>query len=599
MDDATLSIGDSFTAMTLVTPMFKKTPAYTLTSSSNAVVVDGDSLRAVSNGTATITMQSVDFSDSYDVTVKDITYQGLTARTYTDIALARIPTSIEIGDEFSCQAYALSAVTADHPYKYGQPDENIVSFSSSNPSVCSVKNGVLLGVSQGTATITVTAGSVQKSFIVSVVPATELDYDTIHDLTVSFDVTDAEECTQGIIDLLNSASLSGYKYVRFPKDVYYVSPAYGSIYIPTEMIVDFDGSIVQIEESSLTSTGYNMFVFADTEYSEIRNATIYGERYLIDYFGAEGCECVKFRGYNYKSGLRDCTVSRSPGFNIHVGYSNRKVVGCPYSSIEEGGLDASGQPVSASYSYRTSTYVNISSLGDEIALGNMQGYQGYMYMSARVYDLCFYDTSHNFISKLENCIQYYMYPKPANAKYAKIAYNYGSAPTGGDPDYHAIAHFYSMEMQKNCYVKDCIFEDCWSTAIVPNIGETFLIDGCTFRHNGYRDPSSQIDWEDGRNNIKGHIVRNCTFYYGGAVSLVGGDGIVLHNNLFNNNMLKIHGEVQNSRVWLNQFFQSTIQITTKTDMVFSQNIGVESTCTLTDISDVNFKIRTSENSGLS
>lgn len=599
-----LSVGDSFTAETQVIPSFKQTPSYSLTSQNSRIVsVDGEAIFANANGATTVDMSAMNgkFSDSFEVTVKDISYAGLAStRTATGIVLARVPTSIEVGEEYSCQAYVLSAVTADHPCKYRYEDDNLVYFTSSNPNVVRVKNGVLTGLAIGSATITAHAvdSAIVETFTVTVTEPETLVYTSAEVYEVpSIDTTDEESTTTGIAAALLYASENNYKKVVFPTGVYYVSPVYGTIEIPTRMIVDFNNSIIQIGESAMTATGYRMFMFHDTEYSKLINVTIYGERYLISGTGAESCVSVRFDGNNYKSGIEDCTISNSPGFNVTCGFANRKIVGVPYAKIEAGGINANGEPVEAEYSYRSGDFVSISSLGSWFGLGNMQGYQGYLYMSARVYDIFFYDTNKQFISKLENCIQYYHYPKPINAKYTKIQYYWGTAPTGGDPDYHAIAHLYTLDTPVNCYVRNCTFENCYSTGLVPNAGDNFLIENVLFRDNGVRDPASQIDWEDGRNNIKGHIVRNCRFIRGGPVMFVGGDGITVHNNAFSECYLDHRGEVQNSRIFLNQFIgnrKSTIQ--TKTDMVFSQNFGANgATYQVTNGSNVSFAVREADN----
>ena len=141
--------------------------------------------------------------------------------------------------------------------------------------------------------------------------------------------------------------------------------------------------------------------------------------------------------------------------------------------------------------------------------------------------------------------------------------------------------------------------DCNDTAIQPNGGESWLFEGCIFRDNGYSDPAAQIDWEDGRNHNKGHVLRNCSFYGNGSVSAVGADGLVIHNNTFNGVPLKVGSEVQNSRIWLNQFIGTGAKATTtpKTDMVFSQNYGYNgASYTISEVSDVEFAVRETENS---
>lgn len=463
-----------------------------------------------------------------------------------------------------------------------------------------------MGKSIGTATITAydITKTVSASFFVNVVAVSELSYtpqEVLQLEVTDIDTTDVESTTIGIQQVINRAHINGYKKIVFPQNqTYYIAPTYGTITIPTETIVDFNGCVLQIEETAMTQTGYVMINISDAYKSEVRNAAIYGERFLINGTGDEKCMSANISGSSYRAGFRNCILSNSPGFNCGFGNTRRKVAGFKYSSIEEGGIDDYGQDTPLSYSYRGNTYINISNVGSsdgKIALGNVQGYGGYLYMAARMYDIYFYDANETFISSIKNCVQYYRYQKPANAVYCRITYRYGSPPSSGDPDYHAIAHVYSYDMPDRCFYKNCLFENNYSTAVVPNGGESSTIDGCTFNKNGYRDPASHIDWEDGRQNNKGHILKNSSFKMGGAISLIGADGTVIHNNVFDTCILRNGDEVQNSRIWLNQFIgDRTASITTKTDMVFSQNIGIDNAkYSITNLQNVNFAVRAVEN----
>lgn len=580
-----MEVGDETALVRIIKPEVVAMHNMKIISDNNGIVIaDGETITAISDGTATVevsaTAQGKTVTASHNITVSPIDYGLTSVRTAADITLARIPDVIEVGEEFSAQAYILSKMTDEHPWAYAYYDDNIVSFTSDNPSVCRVKNGVLTGVSTGTATITAAdiTGTVKKTFVVSVVDETALEYTDDDIMTVNaddYDWTDAETTTLAIIDIIASAVESGKKKVVFPYDVYEVSPSYGTFTMPSHMILDFSGSVIQIVESALTQTGYQMFLFTNTEYSRLENAVIYAEGDLIDYTGAYGCESIAFSGYNYRSGLSNCTVSKSPGFNIGFGNKNVQRVAFKLSALEVGGIGVNGQNQDEPYAFRNNGYMDISRIGDYFGFGNMQGYQGYLYLSARVYSIYFYDAEQNYISNIENCIQYYRYSKPSNAVYARIKFYQGTAPTSCDPDYGGIAHVYSFDTQERCYIVNCHMEDNNATAIQPNAGESWLISDCIFRNNGFRDPASHIDWEDGRNNNKGHILRNCKFSGGGTVMATGADGLVIHNNEFDETRLYIGNEVQNSRVWLNTFKGGKNEIYTKTDMVFSQNYATD------------------------
>ncbi len=602
-----MEVGDEAALVKTVQPGVVEVHNVQIASANDGIVTaDGETITAISDGTTTVEVsakaQGKTVTASHDITVSPIDYGLTSARTAADITLARAPDVIEVGEEFSAQAYILSEMTDDHPWAYSYYDDNIVSFTSDNPSVCRVKNGVLIGISPGTATITAAdiTGTVRKSFVVSVVEEIALAYSDDDIMTVNaddYDWTDVESTTLAIIDIIAAAVGSGKKKIIFPEGIYEVSPAYGTFTMPSHMILDFSGSVIQIVESALTQTGYQMFLFTDTEYSRIENAVIYAEGDMIDYTGAYGCQSVFFGGYNYRSGLYNCTISKSPGFNIGAAWNNMQRVPFKLSAVEVGGIDKNGQDQAESYAFRNNGYMDISKIGDRFGFGNMQGFQGYLYLSARVYSIYFYNAQKNFLSCLENCIQYYQYKKPTNAVYARIKFHQGTAPTSADPDFNGIAHIYSYGTPVNCYIKNCRMEDSNATAIQPNAGENWLISDCIFHNNGFRDPASHIDWEDGRNHNKGHILRNCKFSGGGTVMATGADGLVIHNNEFDETRLYIGDEVQNSRVWLNTFKGSKNEIYAKTDMVFSQNYAADgATFAVAEQGDgVDFAVRQAHN----
>lgn len=591
-DSYTLEPNDTLAPALLADPLLSALYSKSVSSADEqAVSSDGETLTARNEGSSEITVtakyRGKEYIDTAGVVVQDLSYDLIPVRTATGITMARVPASIEIGEEYAVQAYLLSEVTEDHPYPYCYYDDNLVKYHSSNESVCRVKNGVLLGIAPGAATITASdlTGAVSTAFDVAVVAETSLEYTADEVLQVNadnYDWSTTESTTLAIIDILTEASVAGMKKVVFPEQIYTISPAYGTIYIPTQMIVDFSGSVVQIEASGLTATGYQMFYFKDTEYSSIENAIIYGERDSTS--GSAACQSVTFSGYNFHSGLNNCTISKSPGFNIGAGQANRKIVGFKLAAVEAGGIDDSGSNCDESYAYRHNDYMTITNLGSKFGFGNMQGYQGYLYLGARCYDIFFYDTNKTFLSVLKNCIQYYQYDKPEDAVYARIVFRQGSAPTSSDPDFASIAHLYSIDQPDHCYIRNCTMTDCNDTAIQPNGGINWCIENCYFQDNGYSDPASHIDWEDGRNHNKGHILRNCYFKDGGKVCILGSDGIVVHNNVFDNVELQNGSEAQNGRIWLNQFIGSAVTIASKTDMVFSQNYGCDG-ATLTVTAD--------------
>lgn len=582
----TLEIGDEYQ------PEIVRSPNVTLDSvvfeseNQNIVFASGSSLKAVSVGTtavkATVQYHGSDYQASTDVSVDNISYDITQTRAVTGIEIARFPQSIEVGEEYAVQAYLTSPITSEHPYPYGYPDENLVVWESSNPSVCRVKNGVLFGESVGNATITASDlnRTVSESFLVSVTAKSELVYTDSDVLVIDetdYDWTSAESTTLAIQSILASASSGGKKKVVFPNRQYSVSPDYGKFLVPSRMIVDFSGSTIQVVENSKTASGYNLFVFQNTEYSTLCNATILGERDLSGNGAAS--TIVRFVGANYRSGIENCTLGKAPWGLVGTGFKlvsaqspnpgNDNILRLAY--VEAGGIDDSGVDKEEDFAFRSKGYLNIRTVTDKFGFGSTDGYQQY-YISARMYDIFFYDTNKSFISSLKNCVQYYLYDKPVGAMYARVVFRQASAPTTGFEGAR-LASVFSVEQPINCFVRNCHFFEANDCAISPQGGEGFVIENCTFDNNGFSDPAAHIDWEDGRHFIKGHVLKDCSFTRGGKVRVAGAaDSLVIHGNSFGVE-LTVGSEAKNSRIWLNNFIGAKATISTKTDMVFSQNFG--------------------------
>lgn len=554
-----------------------------------------------------VTNKIVDLELKTPVNVEPIIYTPTSVRTANRIVFQNPIDSINTGEEYSLYALVLNEITDDKKTPYDYADDNIVIFESEDPSVCRVKNGVLKGVSEGstniiakdiTGTVTATMPIKVEQYI-EYVPTNEEIYNVVLPCTTTngvlhVDNTNSEETTKTIQDLLSYCTENNKRKIVFPKGQYLISPTYGSILIPSNLIIDFSNSDINIEESEKTSTGYQMIIFDNTQKSKIINANIYGERFTMSASsGAESCQSIYFIGDCYRSGLENCIISQSPGFNIGAIFKN--LVRCPLklTNVESGKLndDGSVSTETVDYCYRSIGYINISSLGNRFGFGNRQGHEGYAYLRARIYDVYFYNENKEFISSIKDCLQYFLYDKPSDVKYAKVVFYQTSIPTTCDADFNSVAMLYSHTCPNKCFIRNCVLEDNYSTAIQPNGGDNWVIENNIFRRNGYRDPASQIDWEDGRNNIHGHIVRNNIFEDGGAVTFVSGSCMVFHNNILKNNALNQGGEVQNSRMWLNQFIGGKVSIDTKTDMVFSQNYFIDgATYSLTDNSATNFRI---------
>jgi hypothetical protein len=128
---------------------------------------------------------------------------------------------------------------------------------------------------------------------------------------------------------------------------------------------------------------------------------------------------------------------------------------------------------------------------------------------------------------------------------------------------------------KDIYFKNCLFRNNWSTGLSPQGGEHVIIDHCTFIDNGISDPSSHIDWEDGRQNAQGHIVRYCDFVSeetNGQTLNGYCRNVTIHDCSFKGGGFKSGSESTMMRTYHNKFEGVTPDMKSKMDYVFAGNI---------------------------
>lgn len=141
---ATLEIGGSVTLTATVSPSnaTDKTVSWT-TSNTSVATVSGGLVKAVAEGSATITATAGGKSAKCTVTVKR------KAVEVTGVSLNKADITLYIGDKYTLEATVTPSNAAD----------KTVVWSTSNAGVASVVNGVVTAVAEGSATITATAGS--------------------------------------------------------------------------------------------------------------------------------------------------------------------------------------------------------------------------------------------------------------------------------------------------------------------------------------------------------------------------------------------------------------------------------------------------------
>lgn len=211
-------------------------------------------------------------------------------------------------------------------------------------------------------------------------------------------------------------------------------------------------------------------------------------------------------------------------------------------------------------------------------LGYNQGYWDYRHLRSRLYSIYFYDQNHQFIKSQQNNLQYYMYDKPLNAYYAKIVVYQETAPTSGDTDFNgAVAFIRTLGIPRRCFIKNCTFEDNFSTGLAMTGGQDWTITGNTFSRNTGRMPGCDIVWEDGWDAMVGDIIKNNTFNSVLGIVTAAGANLSIFSNRFNHSYLFMKTRTQNWRVFQNTFDgkaagQFDIGLGTQGDSIFTENI---------------------------
>lgn len=607
VDAVYMQIGDSYTVKADLEPtVIEETIFFTSSDETVATVSDSGEIKAVSDGDAIITLTAGTFSLEVPVHIGQqvsdeaiATIEALSTKVVNQIVLVNeedIPSKMTVGDEFAIYALAIDT-TADVPYSVSE--QNMVNFTSSDSSVCSVGFGVLHANKAGTAIITASSmdGTATTTFNVTVVdehttkvPECDIYHCNDRQFGIYNNGTNAESTTKGIQSALNYASEQGYKMIKFNEGDYLIDPESCPIVIPSGIKIDFNNSIIRPVKDNThvtASKAYVIFSLVDVEDVEFANAKVYADNY---YGGTYHLE--QERSFDIIGGknitVKNCEFSYSAGFNFCLAYSIATVDGkdtrraFKLTNVEQGGITDTGENDATDTStshFRSIDFISLGNMKNNFGLGNMQGYQGYLYMSSRLYNIYFYDADKNFISCQKWCVQYQTYYLPENAVYAKIMFFQASAPTSAEADFGGIAHLYSARNPQNVKIQNCIFKENVSTAISPQGGKNVLIENCYFENNGSIDPSSTIDWEDGRIHIQGHIVKHNEFKtnakkWNGMLNIINGRDVVIHDNEIDVPFYN-KSETQNSRIYRNVFKYQTankFSLASKGDMIFAGNL---------------------------
>lgn len=576
---------------------------YSSSNDSIATVSDGW-LIGKGVGDATITIKSYNITASYTVHVgKEINDTSAIPeqdRIIDQIEIVNPRGTLEVGDEYALQAVGISNSLG---VKYDISYYNPIKWSSSDPSVAGVMLGTLVAYKVGTCTITATDlnGTSSASFTLTVVPAQVIPQVSASETyTPEIDNTGETDVTADIAEAFAYAANNGYKKILFAGGKFKVNadslPDNAPIEFPSDMVVDFNGGEIYIEEGELSSSGYTLFSIKDVENLWLENLTIIGENYNREtLIRQERCRTLLIDGDSRNVHIEHSRFAWSPGFNTGI----TRVWNQPYmiawlrlQNVEAGNLDSNGQPIAAQNTWRSINYFGGSEIGhghdhdgytlpgNEWTFGSYQGNQ-VAYIRSRLYDIYFYDDQYNFLYRKQDCYMYQKYKLPENIHptYYKVVFFQEDAPTAEQNEY-GMAWLVNIKNPEDIYFYKCTFDNNMSTGLSPQGGVHVVVDSCTFVDNGMQDPFSHIDWENGLQTSQGHIIKNCifkkdrlTYYAYGQIINGYCRNITFHDNTVYDGALSSWSESTMFRCFHNVFIDGAVTIGGKCDSIFAGNLS--------------------------
>jgi hypothetical protein len=196
---ATMRISDTLTLTALFLPENATNKTVTWSSSNTTVAtVNGGMVIAISEGTATVTATA---QDGNHITTCNITVnlEGVNASIpVTSVTLNQTTATLQINETLALTATVLPINATNRN----------VTWTSSNPFIASVFNGIVTAIAQGTATITVTTrdGYHTATCAITVAPSVD-DTDSANSLFIVADVVNSNQL--GFIRRVRAAVLGG------------------------------------------------------------------------------------------------------------------------------------------------------------------------------------------------------------------------------------------------------------------------------------------------------------------------------------------------------------------------------------------------------
>lgn len=461
---------------------------------------------------------------------------------------------LEVGKKYNLEA---------HPYPYDVTATPFnIEYETNNAEVLECYKGFLIAKAVGTAKITarISNTDITASLEIAVREVQEIEKNyrclgkSYSDGTNALISEDSEEVLKAMISAIYETAERGFNGIVFPKRTYHIKPFQKEPHcnVPTNFTIDFNGSTIYIDDNKYChceagvanqSDGYTLFKFGEgnysdyygnaCEYSVIRNATVYGERYgntiyaeneytEFTRFVTFGCRSVGCKvtdmyfeatcgfhidtatnGYEYWSGTgvdgarRGCTLAED--------YAQGRIAVDGETITDESGWYYTTDFIKIGYYYGTGSYTSI--------LQYKVGLMGYMTYgtTGRWYDIFLYDENYNLVEKGIHQFGLEPYGFPEKAVYMKMNIMTNSTPsTNNTTDVPAVVRLYPAVEPDLFEISNCKFINPHASAISITGGVRGIIENC-YAQQGARYGWS-IDFEDGwlamRHNILYRVMCN-------------------------------------------------------------------------------------------
>lgn len=484
-----------------------------------------------------------------------------------ELLWTHIKDEIEVGDIFACEAYP-------YPYDIYTSKYN-VEYESSDSTILECVKGVLFARTPGKATITAKLSNSELSC--------SKEIEVVEKVTITENFLYlSENYSSGINSLINDnprsvaaaikyaiyeAKNAGYNGIVFPEreyDVRFDDCDKNNVFIqvPSDFIIDFNGSTWKIQERADISTrGVTIFKFGKMKEKEpeaegtygdwemcknsvVKNLKIYGERYYKEYGRSEvaGDQLADFQPSSrncsliniYAEGMTGwITDTHCSDYNYWTGKGdgeNRRGRTL-YTDYVSGKLDETGTevvPDPTGVWYCTPEYLKLGyTYGKDSVKSNemdkyLFGFMGIVTYGnpGRWYDIYFFDEEKQLISYNPKQFGLEPYQLPENAVYFKVNIPLGAAPTKNSGEDSCLIRMYPYMEAEHIVFDNCKFVNPQYTSFSMTGGRDCIIKDSYCEQGLYADWGWAIDWEDGwqtmRHNIHYRTIINGNITFPGS-----------------------------------------------------------------------------------